>query len=138
MNTDPVMLNLKLSEITRLTTNERRLVKITGKIDMLSEKTIGKEVLVFSEESISDTNERSEVIIDTELLEDFNLADINSQHDIVQFIGYKDLNTANCEPGQCRFKAMNFRIISRTSLTSYYFAIDTQNAYINRKKLISN
>lgn len=140
MNSDAVMQSLKLSELGKLATIERKLVKITGKIDFSSSKTTGQEVLLYSDEqSADDTTFRVEVVVDTELLDDFNVADLNGHHDIVQFIGYKDLTSlSTCEPKECRFKAMNCRIISRTSLASYYYALDTQNAYINRRKQLFN
>lgn len=131
MNKDQTLLNLKLSELVK--TNTRQLMKITGKVDISSERTVGQTVLIYSNE---ETSSRNEVLVDTELIEDFTMADLNAQHDLIQFIGYKDLNLSS--DNECWFKAMNYRVISRAQLSSYYFALDLQNSYIDKRKRINH
>lgn len=131
MNKDQILLNLKLSELVE--TNTRQMMKITGKVDMSSERTVGQTVVIYSNE---ETSSRTEVLVDTELIEDFTMTDLNAQHDLIQFIGYKDLNLSS--DNECWFKAMNYRVISRVQLNSYYFALDLQNSYIDKRKRINH
>lgn len=124
MNKDGIMASLKVAELNKLILNDRKLFKVTCKVDLSSEMTSGSVLLIYS-----DVEEpRSEALVDTEFLEGFNVGDFNSQHDLIQFIGYKDPLSAN--EHDCKFKAVSFRIVSRTSLSSYYFALDTQSHYI--------
>jgi hypothetical protein len=60
--------------------------------------------------------------------------DLHLQHDIVQFIGYKLDNESNISNN--RFKAVSYRIIKRTNLEKYYYAIDVQNKYLYKIKTV--
>lgn len=137
-----VIASLKVSDFIDMPQVDRKLFRITGKIDPQSRFTSGKDVLVYSEESRCATDEsttaevkRYELIVDTEYLDEFNLHDINFNHDLIQFLGYKAPNGSL--DLLCKMKAMHFRVIKRTNLKNYYAALDIQNSYITTSTLAS-
>lgn len=161
MNKDQTIYNLKLSELCMMIVSNRQLIKITGNLDISNEINDGKQLMIYSEESLdsmipnrlliesniefvnfsqyfesnlsnSGDSHRFECLVDLSYLHDFNFYDLNlrGQHDIIEFYGYKDsTSTINL----CKFKALYYRIIARTNLTSYYKAIQVQTSYINKK-----
>ena len=127
------MQNLKLSELSVFIPRDRSLIRITGNVDP-DELKNAKSLVLFSKE-FSDASKSFKLYkccVDLECLEDFNLNDFHLQHDLVQFIGYKqeiDCSTAyNLE--FIYFKAIYFRIIKRTTVQKYYLALDVQNNYL--------
>ena len=163
---DPIF-NLKLSELNTMIVKDKKLLKITGNVDLTNTHPLlvysdKKEILVYSLEhfdslyaneentfllahgfefehltkvaSFSSENEngahRFECLVDVSCLHEFHLTDIHTSHDLVQFIGYKDSSSSvEC----CRFKALFFRLIKRTSLNKYYYALSFQNSFMKSK-----
>jgi len=125
---------IKLSDYLKIdfdTKSERIMLRLTGSVD--PDKSNSKQLLLFSleENEANKIIQRYEVNVDLSYLNDFNLSDIHLQHDLIQFIGYKDpTNTKN------NFRALYFRLLKRTSLKNYYAAIDIQNRYLNQSKEI--
>lgn len=158
-NKEQTIFNLKLSELNMMIVKDRRLVRITGKVDPLNKHNDGKQLAIFSEEMIdsiepnemlihnkiefanlSDVfsmtmnndvkNKRFECLVDLSYLDEFNQNDLNPHHDLIQFYGYKDSSSTLDE---CKFRALYFRVVKRTSLGKYYTAIQIQNSFINEK-----
>jgi hypothetical protein len=161
---DPIF-NLKLSELNRMIVKDKKLLRVTGNIDLNNTHPLliyndKKEILLYSLEDFAGSNKennrflmsknfefedvsnysfdldeenraRFECLIDLSCLEEFNLTDIHPQHDLVQFIGFKDAESI--ESRCCRFRALFFRVIKRTSLCKYYYALDFQNNFISSK-----
>jgi hypothetical protein len=132
---DPPMKNLKLSELCLYIPKDKRLIRITGNIDATQLNNVNSLVLSSREYNESTQSfKQYKCLIDVECLYDFDLKDFHAQHDLVQFIGYKQeidcLSSANLEFIQ--FKAIYFRIIKRQTIEKYYFALDVQNNYLNR------
>lgn len=146
---EKTIFNLKLSELNALIAEERRLVRITGNVDIT--KSTNETLYLYSEEDSDSINlkrsesifklkfdrkessdgqitQRYEVIADVEYLDSFNLMDMHHQHDLIQIIGYKERQSSPNEP--CKFKALYYRIIKRTNLQVYYQAIDIQYGHI--------
>ena len=127
---------IKLSDYLKIdfdTKSERIMLRLTGSVDPDQSNSNSKQLLLFGleEDEANKITQRYEVNVDLSYLNDFNLSDIHLQHDLVQFIGYKDpTNTKN------NFRALYFRLLKRTSLKNYYAAIDIQNRYLNQSKEI--
>ena len=129
------MKNLKLSELIFHIPKDRTLIRVTGNVD--SSHVNDAKSLVLSNREYNETNQsfkQYKCLVDVECLESFNLNDFHNQHDLVQFIGYKQeidcLSSAYLEFTQ--FKAIYFRIIKRTTIEKYYLALDVQNNYLNK------
>ena len=163
---DKTIYHLRLSELSRLVAEDRRLLRITGRVD-LSETNSNELLHLFSDEAAtseisahllehfrfepahehrgksasSSLLRRHRCLVDGSLLADLTLGDINLHHDLVQFIGYKEQQQQQQQhphersdnATECRFKAMYFRLIKRTTLDAYYQALDVKDAYVNRK-----
>ncbi|CAF1009776.1 unnamed protein product [Brachionus calyciflorus] len=150
------ILNLKLSELNLMRVKDRKFIKITGKIDLNNELNDGKQLVIYSDESLDSIlpnkfllengleledleeikpNSKNEIeifkcLVDLSYLEDFELKNINLQHDLVQFFGYKDSSSTKID---CKFRAVYYRILKRTNLNKYYMAMNIQNSYLNKK-----
>lgn len=148
--------SMKISELTRLRVGSGRSnlkIKITGQVNRPNENALmlsnKKQVLLFSieeESSMLDENQllasefefdpieagsnRFETWVDVSNLEEFDFNNISPQHDIVQFIGYKDSSSTS---SRCNFNAIFSRVIKRANLSKYYFALDVQNKFINER-----
>jgi hypothetical protein len=129
------MKNLKLSELNVLIPKDRNLIRITGNVD--SSQTNDAKTLILTSREYSEATQSYKIykcLVDVECLESFNLNDFHVQHDLVQFIGYKQeidcLSSANLELTQ--FKAIYFRVIMRTTIEKYLLALDVQNNYLNK------
>lgn len=108
---------------------ERLMLRLTGNVDV--DLSNSEQLLLFSiEDHVNNkseiVSERYEVLVDLTYLNDFNLSDIHVQHDLVQFIGYKDPSMDD----SIVFRAIYFRLLKRTSIKTYYTAIDIQNNYL--------
>ena len=114
------IVHMKLSELCEFESSERTLLRITGNADPA--KSTPKELVLFSAEN----SRRLEAVVDLTNLGDFSISDINIPHDLVQFIGYKDL-TLN------QFRALHYRLIRRTTTDTYYKALDLQRSYLSAK-----
>jgi hypothetical protein len=107
--------HMKLSEMNMLIPQDRRLFRITGNVD-LSRDYSYSQLVIYSEEENNSKSEKDlpsefieenlnfnfnylkksnhhQVLVDLSLLEEFKLDDINLQHDLIQFIGYKEQNS---------------------------------------------
>lgn len=124
VNQQPIR-HVKLSNILKLSSTERSLIRITGNVEL--DRTNAKELILVNR--CGQSKNSNEVLVDLSCLVDFNLNDINVQHDLVQFIGSRDMINTNI----IRFKALHFRVIRRTSLESYYTALNIQNNYLRLK-----
>ena len=125
MSTQQPIRHVKISNILKMSTTERSLIRITGNVDM--DRTNAKELILVNR--CGESKNSNEVLVDLSSLENFNLYDINVQHDLVQFIGSRDMAYTSL----IRFKALFFRIIPRTSLENYYTALNVQNNYLRLK-----
>lgn len=126
-----IIKQIKLSDYLQIdfeSQTDRLMFRLTGNLD--KNKSTLDELCLYSIESTE--KNRYEVLIDTRYLSnDFNLNDIHSQHDLVQFIGYKDPTEE--EEYSHKFRALSFRILKRTSIRNYYLCIDTLNEYLKTK-----
>lgn len=145
---DQPVYHVKLSQLNQLVNTGRRLMRITGCLDI--NKSTNDTVVIYSQENdifkssflekyfefdedaVLFSNNYFEVWVNLDLMSErqFNIRDLNPNHDLLQFIGYKDSTIKN----KCVFKAMHIRIIKRMNLNSYYYVIDTQNDYITKKE----
>lgn len=158
MSTKDLILNLKLSELCLMKSVDKRLVRITGKIELDNELNDGKQLIICSEESIetiipnkflkknglefSELDEANidfsedisfhkfKCLVDLSYLEEFNLNDMNPEHDSIQFFGYKDSSST---VNNCKFRAIYHRVLRRINPSKYYAALQIQNFYLNRK-----
>jgi hypothetical protein len=152
----PPIYSLKISDLGRMVVRDKKLIKITGNLDMNNKHVLmiadKKQVLVYSSEEgdsainpflirngfefdeeteeVDDKRVRHEALVDFSCLDEFNLTDIHPVHDLVQFVGYKD-STSTLE--ECKFKAIFFRVIKRTTLAKYYAALNIQYSFINKQ-----
>ncbi len=114
---DKIIYHMKLSEINMLESHYSRLFRISGNIDQTRKRNnnnSNSQLVLFSEEENLLKNEndlqlsfleenfkfnfgyakrRHQVLVDLSFLNDFNWNDINLQHDLIQFIGYKKQNS---------------------------------------------
>ena len=91
MSSDQTIRHIKLSDYLQVDfglKTERTMYRLTGNIDL--DLSNSKQLLLFSIEEHENISKRSEVKVDLSFLNDFNLNDIHPQHDLIQFIGYKD------------------------------------------------
>ena len=112
----------------------KTLIQITG---CLESSSISENcVIVYS---LEPNGECYRALIDLSLmLDEFNLNDININNDIVQFVGFKLADASNdnatMDASQHKrmqsFKAVYHRILKRTSLKTFYRAIDMQRESI--------
>ena len=125
MSSDQTIRHIKISDYLQVNfglKSERTMYRLTGNIDL--DLSNSKQLLLFSIEEHENISKRSEVKVDLSYLNDFNLNDIHPQHDLIQFIGYKDPSEMSN-----MFRALYFRLLKRTSSKEYYEAINIQNAY---------
>ena len=123
MENPPPIRHLQLADLSTISDSERCLVRITGNVN--TERTTGSELALYNTTNHKDY----EVLVDLQLLDQFNLKDMHVQHDLVQFIGSRDF-AKETAPDQLRFKALYYRFIRRTNLDSYYAALQVQNDYL--------
>ena len=127
--------NLKLSELSILVPKDRALLRITGNVD-LNESSDDTSLILWSKELNAATNSLKsyKCVVDLSMLDGFNIRDLHAQHDLVQFIGYKQ--EVDCLTSDyleyAHFKAVYFRVIRRLTIDKYYAALDVQNSYLNR------
>lgn len=132
MTNDQPIKQMKISEYLNIDfefKTERLMLRLTGNVDV--DLSNSEQLLLFSiEDHVNNkseiVSERYEVLVDLTYLNDFNLSDIHVQHDLVQFIGYKDPSMDH----SIVFRAIYFRLLKRTSIKTYYTAIDIQNNYL--------
>lgn len=132
MTNDQPIKQMKISEYLNIDfefKTERLMLRLTGNVDV--DLSNSEQLLLFSiEDHVNNkseiVSERYEVLVDLTYLNDFNLSDIHVQHDLVQFIGYKDPSMDD----SIVFRAIYFRLLKRTSIKTYYTAIDIQNNYL--------
>lgn len=158
MSNNDFIFNLKLSELCLMKNIDKRLIRITGKADLENEVNDDKQLVIYSLEGVEtlipnkflknnglDFNELNEAnidinedtsihkfkcLVDLTYLNDYNLNDLNPQHDCIQFLGYKDsTSTVN----NCKFRAIYYRILKRINQSKYYAFLQIQNSYLNRK-----
>jgi hypothetical protein len=153
-NRTPPIYSLKMSELCRMVVKDKKMIKITGNLDMNNKHVLmvadKKELVLFSNECEAELNpflvrngfefdhesegnggvQRYEALVDFSCLDEFNLVDIHPVHDLVQFVGYKDSTSTS---DICKFKAVFFRVIKKTTLAKYYKALEVQNSYLNNQ-----
>jgi hypothetical protein len=113
-----IIYHMKLSEMNMLIPQDRRLFRITGNVDLSRSECNNSQLVIYSEEenkckcendlplefieenlkfnfNYLNKSNHHQVLVDLTLLEEFKLDDINLQHDLIQFIGYKEQNGNN-------------------------------------------
>lgn len=158
MSNNDFIFNLKLSELCLMKNIDKRLVRITGRVDLENGLNDDKQLVIYSLESIEtlipnkflkkngldfiELNEANidikddtsltefKCLVDLTYLNDFNLNDMNPQHDSIQFLGYKDSTSTVTN---CKFRAIYHRILKRINQSKYYASLQIQNSYLNRK-----
>lgn len=116
--------HIQLSDLSTISDSEHCKVRITGNVNF--DKTTGSELVLLNTVDKID----HEVIVDLSQIDQFNLGDMHVQHDLVQFIGYRDF-AKETYTDQIRFRALYYRFIRRTNLENYYAALKVQNDHLN-------
>jgi hypothetical protein len=142
---DLPIFHIKISETNRLLNRPGKFfVRITGHLD--SYDSSNKTGILYSLENEYLAEERDilnvafnsdyeknlkrfEVKINFQLLDNFNVTDLNTRYDLIQAIGHlKESSNARVE-----FNAVFYRVIRRMDLNKYYHAIDLQRYYLRMK-----
>ena len=147
---DEIIYHLKLSELSKMIAQNRRLIRITGRVDtskamtnesisLISTETNCNqiaanllEIFQFDLQSHDEFKDSYQTLVDLTLVNTFDLNDINTMHDLLQFIGYKELDNGREE---CHFNAIYYRLIKRTNLEDYYHALNLKESYLSCKLL---
>ena len=125
---DQPIRHVKLSNLSLISDTEKSTVRITGNVD--EKATNGNELVLVNAIRTGNNIEEDRVSVNLNLLDDFNLKNMNINHDLVQFIGSRQFSSETNEDCIIKFKALYFRFIRRTSLENYYAALKVQEDYL--------
>jgi phage anti-repressor protein len=162
MNNDfrtPAVCHLKLSELNQIVVRGKKLVKITGNVDLNNKHVLmlnhKKEIVLYSEEPKGRAADNTFLISNGFEFEDS--AENTQKEDsletwryqvLVDFSFLDDFNVLEINPAHdlvqfvgykassstnelTRFDAISFRVIKRTTLAKYYAALDVQNSFVS-------